>query len=340
MDCYFINRSNLDRLIKSLSKMYKIYAPRISGERRYFAEVDNGLEGVILSEYRTVDPIKDFYVPARSKVAAYFSQKEPSEHKRPIAIIGAKSCDLASFKVMDYVYNQEPFKDPFYISQREQNLIISTDCTSFGETCFCVAIGIMPYPTEDFDVNLSEIDAGFVVEIGSEKGKKLLKEYAQLFQSVGTYIEKRDSQRYNLKDVLLTHVKKSAIPPKDSLQSLFKKKFNSELWEETAKTCVECGACNMICPACHCFILKDQKAEGAFERLKLWDSCLLLSFAQVAGGANPRKLLAQRLRNRFDKKFNFFPDAIGRFGCTGCGRCSEACPGKIDIRKVLSGLGS
>ena len=48
----------------------------------------------------------------------------------------------------------------------------------------------------------------------------------------------------------------------------------------------------------------------------------------------------RRLRNRFDKKFNFFPDQIGRFGCTGCGRCSEACAGKIYIDEVLSKLES
>ena len=141
-----------------------------------------------------------------------------------------------------------------------------------------------------------------------------------------------------MKEVLSEHIKKKTMPAKDSIQNLFKKKFDSKLWEETVKACVECGACNTICPACHCFILKDQKTGEGFERLKLWDSCLLMSFAMVAGGANPRKLLAERLRNRFDKKFNFLPDMIGRFGCTGCGRCVEACPGKIDIREVLGKL--
>ncbi len=341
MDLYFINKPNLDRLARSLSKTYKVFAPVKSEENRYYKKIgDEGLEAAIIGEIRAVEPLKSFYFPARTKIAEYFS-KESSDIKkeRPIAIIGAKSCDLASFKVMDYVYARDPFRDPDYISKRQENLIISSDCTCFGETCFCAAIGIMPYPIEDFDINLSEVEGGYVVASGSAKGDALVKEYFKLFQGSGSYVEKRELNRKNLKEDLLEHVQKSKIPAKGDIQPAFKKKFESELWEETAKTCVECGACNMICPACHCFILKDQAGKDGFERLRMWDSCLLLSFARVAGGANPRKRLAQRLRNRFDKKFNFFHDAIGKFGCTGCGRCTEACPGKIDIRRVLINLG-
>ncbi len=337
MDLYFINKPNLDRIVRSLSKTYKVFAPVKSDNSRFYKKVeDNGIADSVIGEIRAVEPIKSFYFPARTKIAEYFSKEDPDKKERPIAIIGAKSCDLASFKVMDYAYGQEPFRDPLYISKREEGLVISSDCTCYGETCFCVAIGIMPYPTEGFDINLSEVEGGYVAESGSLKGEKIIKEYFKLFQGSEHYIEKRDSNRKRLKEELLEHVKKSKIPAKDSIQPAFKSKFDSALWEDVSKTCVECGACNMICPACHCFILMDQEKENRFERLRMWDSCLLMSFARVAGGANPRKLLAQRLRNRFDKKFNFFPDVIGSFGCTGCGRCTEACPGKIDIREVLS----
>ena len=339
MESHFINKSNLDRLVKSLSKSYKIFAPVKSDNKRFYRKIgDEGLRDSVIGEIRAVEPIKSFYFPARTKIAEYFSKEGLDKTERPIAIIGAKSCDLVSFKVMDYVYSQELFRDPLYVSKREEGLIISSDCTLYGETCFCVAIGIMPYPTEGFDINLSEMEGGYLAEAGSSKGGKIIKEYFKLFQGAEPYAQKRDSNRKKLKENLLEHVKKSRIPPKDSIQPAFKGKFDSSLWEEVSKTCVECGACNMICPACHCFILMDQKKEDGFERLKMWDSCLLMSFARVAGGANPRKLLAQRMRNRIDKKFNFFPDTIGRFGCTGCGRCIEACPGKIDIREVLSKL--
>jgi len=339
LERYFINKPNLDRLVKSLTKIYAVYAPARSENYIYYKRIgDEGLEDVVIGEIRPVQSIKSFYLPARTKVASYLPEKVSKKKTRPVALIGAKSCDMASLKIMDYVFTQDSFKDPFYISQRKEGLIISSDCTSYGESCFCVALGIMPYPTEDFDINLSEIESGYIVEIGSEKGEKIAKEYFKLFQNAEFYIEKRDVNRKRLEEGLLAHVASKKIPAANSMQGLFKKSFDSGLWEETARTCVECGACNMICPACHCFILKDQAGEEGFEKLRLWDSCLLMSFARVAGGANPRKLLAQRLRNRFDKKFNFFPDTIGRFGCTGCGRCSEACPGNIRIQEVLAKL--
>jgi Fe-S oxidoreductase len=65
---------------------------------------------------------------------------------------------------------------------------------------------------------------------------------------------------------------------------------------------------------------------------------MIKDFARVAGGGNPRKILWMRLRNRFEKKFDFFPKVSGITACTGCGRCISACPAKIDIRKVLRRL--
>ena len=73
-------------------------------------------------------------------------------------------------------------------------------------------------------------------------------------------------------------------------------------------------------------------------RLRVWDSCMIKDYARVAGGGNPRSKLWMRLRNRFEKKFDFFPKVAKVYACTGCGRCITGCPAKIDIRRVLRKL--
>ena len=94
----------------------------------------------------------------------------------------------------------------------------------------------------------------------------------------------------------------------------------------------------MICDTCHCFLLADRKEDKENKKMRVWDSCQYANFARVAGGANPMKTRAQRLRNRFLKKFDFFVDNLGMPACCGCGRCIEVCPGKIDLREILKDL--
>jgi predicted aldo/keto reductase-like oxidoreductase len=62
------------------------------------------------------------------------------------------------------------------------------------------------------------------------------------------------------------------------------------------------------------------------------------SYAAVAGGANPRKVLGDRLRHRFLHKFVYFLDRYGVEMCVGCGRCIDAEAGDVDIRDVLKRL--
>ncbi|GAI22489.1 unnamed protein product, partial [marine sediment metagenome] len=53
------------------------------------------------------------------------------------------------------------------------------------KTCFCVLLGVSPYPKEGFDLNLSPIKGGFIVEIGSDKGKSMAEGSKDLFREPG-----------------------------------------------------------------------------------------------------------------------------------------------------------
>ncbi len=72
------------------------------------------------------------------------------------------------------------------------------------------------------------------------------------------------------------------------------------------------------------------------ERYRVWDGCLLEDFAKVAGGHNLRKTRAERLRHRFNRKFQFQVDKFGGLFCVGCGRCSRTCLVNINIVEVTN----
>lgn len=331
-EIYSITKDNFKAFLKKTSEEAEVYIPVKKGEHLTYATYDPDYEGeYTVDEIRASEPIKSFLTCSRERV----DRKKPEEKRQ--VIFGVKNCDLTSLAVQDFVFKDSDPQDPFYTGKRENTVIISADCNMVHKNCFCVALGIMPYAESGFDINLSRYAEDFLVEAGSEAGRDLIAANKSLF-TIATVSEtkKRISNRQDFTDSLRAEVQKKGVPDKESIKGAVKKSFGErKMWEEFASTCIECGGCNHCCPSCHCFALSDEKRGSLKARFKSWDACLYNRFAVVAGGANPRRHLYERLRNRFDKKFEFFPNVLGAFGCTGCGRCIQACPGEIDIRDVL-----
>ncbi|MCD6083010.1 4Fe-4S dicluster domain-containing protein [Candidatus Aerophobetes bacterium] len=337
-----LSRDNYLEFIQSLSTRFPVYAPMQKGDFLFFEKVNKeNVNRIVVDTRRTIHPLKSFFLPPERKVSEYFTPSPQSTEQEERVILGAKNCDLNALKVLDSVYSGERFgkeyKDPFYIQAREKTIIISSDCTSPDEVCFCTLIGSKPFPEEGFDLNLSPVKEGFIVQVGSEKGEKVIKDYENLFSSVNQdIIKKREKNRkktFNLVERINKEFKTAV-----SYRELIKDSYESSVWERHSEKCVDCGGCNYICPTCRCFLLSDKKVEGKYQRFYLWDACLLTGFARVAGGANPRSQLYQRFANRLFCKFYFFPENVDLDACTGCGRCIAVCIGKIDMRKVLRDL--
>lgn len=354
---YFIEATQLNRLFVWIKADYRVFAPvekeliDKAKEQDYYYARASGDSPLVYNPYRTVEPLKSFFTPAQEKLLDYFSaDNEPNTKKAQKSIIfGVKSCDITGHKVQDYVFLEGAQADSQYRLRREDTLIISSDCTGFKEVCHCLAWDILPHPTMGFDINLSPLSDGYLAEVGSAAGEEFAEKYEEYFsRAKDTQINARKKKRENFIEQLRESLLPKNLVKKDSVQKLVKDGYNLDTWREFMLTCVECGGCNLICDTCHCFLLADRpafsggkiggKESGAQEKLRLWDSCLYANYARVAGGANPLKLRAQRLRNRFMKKFDFFVENLGMPACCGCGRCIEVCPGKIDIREVLKDL--
>lgn len=345
---YSITKSDLFDLFSRLAGRNRLFVPYKYNDNFHFGEFDPAKEeGVELGGIRQNEPFKSFINPARERILGESSQnsklamhQSEASDAGPVIVAGVKACDLSSLILQDFVFLKGDYSDPFYAFHRSNTLIISCDCTFAKETCFCLCMAGRPYPTEYFDINLSPVGDGFLVEIGSDKGKVVVDNYKTFFKSVNhSDLNKRDAAREEVSSQVMNFIEKRGTPSTDRIKGMMKKHYDTlTMWQEHSSTCVECGACNLVCPTCHCFQLFDERSKTQTIRGRVWDACLYKTFARVAGGANPRKHLYERLRNRFDKKFDFFPQVLDYFACTGCGRCIEACPGDIDIREVLKGL--
>ncbi|MBU0549167.1 MAG: 4Fe-4S dicluster domain-containing protein [Candidatus Omnitrophica bacterium] len=337
-EVYFSQAAEWSDFLSKLKKDFRVFLPEAKEEDYLYQECKDSVD-FSFNSYRAVQPLKSFLSYPKEKISGGYSQPAAVFDVVPTVVAGLKNCDLHSLKIQDFVFQEGIASDPLYKSRRENTILISGDCTAFKEVCFCLALDVLPHPAEGFDLNLSPLSEGFLVEAGSKRGSELVRKYQQYFiKAKDSQISARDSKRENVIGELRDNLCSKNLPVKELLQKIVRRGYNSATWRNFCLDCVECGACNFICCTCHCFLLSENKEKDKYARLRVWDSCQYANFARVAGGANPLKRREQRLRNRFSKKFDFFVDNLGVPACEGCGRCIEACPGKIDIREVLKDL--
>ena len=333
---YTISKQNLYDLFERLAQDHRVMVPYVKGGRLYFSDFDPDKKDLIeLGGIRQDQPVKSFINPVRERML-----DAPTKDDRPLILAGVKGCDLSSLILQDSVFLGGEAEDPFYAKRRKSTTLIGVDCTYAKETCFCLAMDGAPYPKKYFDLSLSSVNGLFLVESASDRGSLIIDRFRMFFKNADSGdVDARRSGRDRVSKEVKDFIDKRGTKNTSEIKGAVKNNYDLlELWKDFASTCVECGACNLVCPTCHCFLLFDEKSKAGPSRHRAWDACLYNTFARVAGGANPRKHLYERLRNRFDKKFAFFPETLDYFACTGCGRCIEACPGDIDLREVLKGL--
>lgn len=326
--------------LDEISKKYALYVPLDIDGIIHFDEFNPAKkQSISLDGLHATEPLKSFFFPALEILGTYFPSKEKNNNLlgKPVAIAGIKSYDIESLYLFDKVFGEGEFLDPTYVEKRKNTLLIASDCTSLAETCFSPLVGVKLYPERLFDIALARVKGGYVAEIGSEKGNEIIREVENLFVIAPLdKIAERDMNRARLQKEAEQRCKeyKLSVP----YEILSRKEVDSSIWLDATKTCVECGACVLVCPTCYCFLISDTKDKDGYKRIRAWDTCQYKGFARVAGGANPRPRLAERLRHRYLHKFDYLKESYDLYACTGCGRCIQACMGKIDMRKVFCEL--
>jgi len=335
MESAFINK--LKPLLDAVAGQMDVYVPKKVGQHFVYSKYDPSAEtGVEFNNVRVCTPIKEFLFPLRELAAVFPEPVEPKEIK-PFAVFGLKGCDLRSIEILDKVFTEDEFEDPFYVARREKMFIISSDCFEPAESCFCSVLDGKPFAQSGFDLNVSPVNDGFIVEAGSQKGRDFIEKNSELFSGPGDgLLAERDKNRTDTQKQLEQN--NAELKFDAPIKRIVENSQDSDVYDEEAKNCIECQACTRVCPTCHCFYLYDTKQKDYFAKMEMWDSCMRLDYATVAGGENPRKILGDRLKHRLMHKFSYFLDRYGIDMCVGCGRCVDGDAGGIDIRAVFKKL--
>lgn len=262
-----------------------------------------------------------------------YSSHHPEE--KPIAIFGARACDLAAMSIQDKVFLQEKNIDVRYQKRRENLFVVAINCSYSSENCFCVSAGTGPEVKSLFDISMTEIDDGFVVRIGSMRGQTILKPL-DLQNSEAKQVE-ASVEAVNC----AADMQKKRIPMDNGygLRDLLFSNLDHPRWQEVADRCLSCGNCTQVCPTCFCHSeVEVPSMDGtSSEHQREWDSCFTAGHSYLSGRVL-RDDTKKRYRQWLTHKVGSWFDQFDVSGCVGCGRCISWCPVGIDITEELSAI--
>lgn len=326
---YKTNFAGINELFCKITEKYDIYAPKRFPKQGRYSDTD-------IIRYDKIQDINEIEFKEKSDYSAkevlapinetlfYFVEndfKESSTPQKPILLF-ARPCDINAIEVQAKIYEENGDFQDFYFSRIKNKLkFVLMDCNGGDDTCFCLSMN--SNVTDNWSIAIKQLENEYLLSVKDE-------EFTQYFDNC----EQAEYSPEFVKENSLT-VKIKDIPNKDVLNKLKQHPF----WQEYDKRCIACGSCTISCPTCTCFTTKDiiySENPTVGERKRVYASCQVEGFDQMAGQKEIRNKTSDRMRYKILHKFHDYKERFKtRHMCVGCGRCIHRCPEAISIVSTI-----
>lgn len=337
MEKRLIKKDALAGIVKKIGEELTVFAPVKVEDNVLFKVLEKGEEPLTVYANSKNAP-KNVFFPRTEVMLRYTRTTKGVELKsedvesQDAVLFGVRPCDARSFALLDMLFDQEKYKDPYYIEKRAKTVVVTLACIHPPYTsCFCTSVGGHPVDAAGSDVLLVDLGDQYLAEFLTPKGEKLVKYFGDA-KADGAADQKKEAIVAQAAGEIRSHIPAKEIKP------ILDVNFEHPFWETIYKKCLACGTCTYLCPTCHCFDISDEMKYDDGRRLRNWDSCMFPLFTKETSGHNPRSSQKERWRQRTMHKFKYYVDNFDAIACVGCGRCVMYCPVNIDIRKIVEDI--
>jgi sulfhydrogenase subunit beta (sulfur reductase) len=182
-----MDKEKIAAFLKSLCSEFEVVVPTIENGNLQFGNLDSAKLETGFKGRPPVSP-KEYLFPQKEEIFTFDAtdkvKVDVKEHlnKTKRIVWGVRPCDLYGIKTLDTIFLGN-YVDTYYKVRRGNTLFMGLNCNEPCDTCFCLSCKTGPFAKDAFDLLFTDLGDKYLVNIGSEAGKKIVDKAPKYFSA-------------------------------------------------------------------------------------------------------------------------------------------------------------